>query len=665
MEAVRQPIGAYELIRRLGPKGPAGVSLPPKAPGSGAGWLVRRIDGRPGVLELHLVDPRPRTIEDALEELAHYGRIAHPALEPVIDSFEHQGQVALVLEREDGVRLDRLKGYLDRDRERLPDAAVWLVGARLCGALAAAHAARDRDGEPKPLVHGSLSLRDLLVTWRGDVRLLGLCPIVALTRVEDADPPSRAWIAPEVRRGALPTPASDAYAAALMVRSLLTGRPPPSAGNVPPLVEVRPDVPAELAATLDRVVASAADVRADGCAELAAALAGRVREAEGAQALRDFMELYQALWGLWSVATPEPWSQEIVESLAPLVPEPLRERAPRPPEPAREPAPQPGPERAPQPEPERAPQPEPPLSVPVPSRPPVPESVSGVESLSALNVESEAPRTSRSPGTVPPQDPDRGPEPAQDPDRDADEADRERRSEPAPGPDAEPEPEPDAEGEPEPETDAGAESEPEPEPEPESEPAAHPAERSGTGTGALWVAIVVGALIGVIAWFLYWRKGPEPAEERTRSNEADAGAADAAVADAATPPAAPVDAGPAAAAAGGGADAAAPDAGAVDAGPADAGVAVDAAPPLDENLEPSAPEPLLWNEGYLTIQSSIAADVYVFDRRIGRTNQKLKASCERPVRVRLARPGPEFITAGEPVIVKCGAEKVHAIEPPP
>ena len=29
---------------------------------------------------------------------------------------------------DDGVGLDRLKGYLDRDRERLPDAAVWFVG---------------------------------------------------------------------------------------------------------------------------------------------------------------------------------------------------------------------------------------------------------------------------------------------------------------------------------------------------------------------------------------------------------------------------------------------------------------------------------------------------------------------------------------------------------
>jgi Protein tyrosine and serine/threonine kinase len=260
---------------------------------------------------LHLLDVRPRELDVAQAEVERYRGLEHPSLPKLVDVFTYKRQVAVVMERDDGVRLDKLKGYLDRDRERLPDAAVWFVGWRICSALAQAHLARNRAGDLAPILHGSLSLRDVLVGWDGDVTIHGLCPVLSDVPVAEDDtpgPPSRAWLAPSVRKGEPLTPRVDTYAGALVLRCLLTGRPPPTPGaSSATMKELRDDIPEDVARSLDRALRGRAR---PSSAELAQRLEGLVRITDGRQALRDCMELYQALWGLWSVAAPEQWSSE-------------------------------------------------------------------------------------------------------------------------------------------------------------------------------------------------------------------------------------------------------------------------------------------------------------------------------------------------------------------
>ena len=260
---------------------------------------------------LHLLDVRPRTLEEARIEVERYDELDHPALPGIVEMFEYKRQLAVVLERDDGVRLDKLKGYLDRDRERLPDAAIWFVGWRLCSALAQAHLARDQEGKLAPILHGTLSLRDVLVEWDGDVKLHGLCPLLSAAPISEGDevaPPSRAWVGPGFRNDEPLTPRADTYAAALVLRCLLTGRPPPTPGaSLESMAELRPDIPGDVARSLDRALHGRARPSA---AELAQRLEGLVRVTDGRRALLDCMELYQALWGLWSVASPQVWSVE-------------------------------------------------------------------------------------------------------------------------------------------------------------------------------------------------------------------------------------------------------------------------------------------------------------------------------------------------------------------
>lgn len=309
----RKAIGSWEVALRLGilarrrRRGWPAATAPARRVRS---FLVKK-EPAPAAHLLHLLDVRPRTLDEARDEVARYDELDHPALPSIVEMFFYKRQLAVVVERDDGVRLDKLKGYLDRDRERLPDAAVWFVGWRLCSALAQAHLARDRKGDLAPILHGTLSLRDVLVEWDGDVNVHGLCPLLSAAPIAEGDevsPPSRAWIGPGFRNDEPLTPRADTYAAALVLRCLLTGRPAPTPGaSVEPMIELRPDIPADVAGSIDRALQGRARPSA---AELAQRLEGLVRITDGRRALLDCLELYQALWGLWSVASPRIWSPE-------------------------------------------------------------------------------------------------------------------------------------------------------------------------------------------------------------------------------------------------------------------------------------------------------------------------------------------------------------------
>jgi hypothetical protein len=270
--------------------------------------VVRKGDGEDDTAYVIELAPVARKAHDrAFLELERYAKLSHVALERLVDFFEWQGSLALVFERVQGVTLDRLKRYLERDRERLPDAALWYLGWRLIGALAQAHLARGPDGALSPLVHGALSPRSVVVSWDGEVHLCGVCPLSGhddgATLNEGGPDPLLSWRAPELRRGDPPSAKSDAFSAALLMRSMLAGSSPPRLGVEPSLTLLRPDIPADVARALDRALYPVPAKR-PSCAELALRFEGLVQVTEGRGGLRECMELYRALWGLWSTAVP-------------------------------------------------------------------------------------------------------------------------------------------------------------------------------------------------------------------------------------------------------------------------------------------------------------------------------------------------------------------------
>lgn len=209
------------------------------------------------------------TRERLEEDIDRAQRLSHPAVMRVIEIFDHDDQQVAVTESIDGMSLHRLMKYLADNDEPLSDAAIVYVGRCIVEALSEAHGLRI-EGRPRPVVHGQFGPHQVLLSWDGDVRLLGLGLAPVLRNV---DIPS--WLvplqAPERRRGSAPTPRSNVYTAAAILWSLLSGRPVPKGEPFAPLRDLRPDLKGGVVQAIDNAL-STTPLQRPSCKMLAMAL---------------------------------------------------------------------------------------------------------------------------------------------------------------------------------------------------------------------------------------------------------------------------------------------------------------------------------------------------------------------------------------------------------
>jgi serine/threonine-protein kinase len=137
-----------------------------------------------------------------------------------LDGVGREGRVLFMAsELVAGQTLDSLLRKARVEDRPLDQRLVAALMARVAEVLKAAHAL-----EP-PLVHGRLSVRDILIDERGGVRLLGLGTGRALRRVPPS-PGRLPFVSPEVLRSQVPTPRSDVYSLAVVLYDGLTGKVP-------------------------------------------------------------------------------------------------------------------------------------------------------------------------------------------------------------------------------------------------------------------------------------------------------------------------------------------------------------------------------------------------------------------------------------------------------
>ncbi|MBM4376810.1 MAG: hypothetical protein FJ095_17145 [Deltaproteobacteria bacterium] len=225
-----------------------------------------------------------------------------PGLARLVDVLEDGADLALVFELREGVSLARLLAHLALGGESLAEPALWYVTCALGQTLASMHASSPVALRHGPLVHGRVSPNRVLLTWDGDVLLLGACPLVAVELPADGAPrDSEAWLAPEVRRGTRPSAPSDVFSLALLVQALLSGdeEPTSDAANTP-LQLVRPDLPVEVALTLDRSLSSEPNARPTSRELVRSLAAMTAREPRGAEALATLIAPLEAVGGLFS-----------------------------------------------------------------------------------------------------------------------------------------------------------------------------------------------------------------------------------------------------------------------------------------------------------------------------------------------------------------------------
>lgn len=154
--------------------------------------------------------------------------VDHPNVIAIEECVDWRGQPALVTELVDGMSLADLQHQFTSTGRRVPLDLALFIAAEVAEALAGARAARGPDGYQIGMVHHSLSAREILLSWRGEVKLGDF--EMANARAASSSIRSlrsvaarAASLAPEVAQGVLSDARSDVFAFGVVLHELLIG----------------------------------------------------------------------------------------------------------------------------------------------------------------------------------------------------------------------------------------------------------------------------------------------------------------------------------------------------------------------------------------------------------------------------------------------------------
>ena len=239
----------YELGHRIGGGGMAEVFEA----------YDRKLDRRVAVKLLHVGSGDARAHERFVREARMAAGFVHPNVVTIHDVGEVRGRPYLVMELVEGGTLGDL---IARDGP-LPVGQALAITDSILAALGAAHA----DG----LVHRDVKPANILIGADGRVKLadFGIAKAQDLGRDLTATGQvlgTAGYLAPEQAAGGEATPASDVYAAGVVLYEMLAGEPPftgehPVAvavahqrANVPPLADKRPGLPPDVLAVVSQAL---------------------------------------------------------------------------------------------------------------------------------------------------------------------------------------------------------------------------------------------------------------------------------------------------------------------------------------------------------------------------------------------------------------------------
>jgi eukaryotic-like serine/threonine-protein kinase len=140
---------------------------------------VARLTGKHGFEKLFAVKTilphfaqDPRFQEMFLDEARIASRIEHANVAQVLDLGEANDVLYLVMEWVDGDSLSKLSRAVRRRGGQIPIGIVLRILADTCAGLHAAHEVRGEDGEVLGVVHRDVSPQNILVTTKGNAKLI-------------------------------------------------------------------------------------------------------------------------------------------------------------------------------------------------------------------------------------------------------------------------------------------------------------------------------------------------------------------------------------------------------------------------------------------------------------------------------------------------------------
>jgi eukaryotic-like serine/threonine-protein kinase len=203
--------------------------------------------------------------------------IQHPNVVETYDYLVYQDRPLLLLELVEGVNLGMLMDHYAEQRRRMPlDLAVF-IALEVAEALAGARETRDADGMHLRLLHLALTPREILLSWRGEVKVegFGLDVVRAGTssvRTLRGVAGRAGMMAPEIACGLPANARADVFSLGMLLRELLVGpRFPKGVSNAESIrlaregylqpITFAPDLPPELVQTMNRALTVETDAR--------------------------------------------------------------------------------------------------------------------------------------------------------------------------------------------------------------------------------------------------------------------------------------------------------------------------------------------------------------------------------------------------------------------
>jgi len=291
--------GKYELLEVAGR---GGMSTVWRAIQHGPGKFRRTVALKH--MYPHLAE-KPLFREMFFEEARVGSALQDPNIAQVFDFLVVDNDFYLVIEWVEGIDLFTYIDYVVRRCKRKTrwELMVALAIGMLRG-LAAAHERTTEDGSLESIVHRDVTPHNVLISVKGPAKLIDFGLSLAHDREgEDTDPGiakgKTAYLAPEVVRGARPTPKSDQFAAGAVLWEALSGRRLfPDAnryetlrkiatGEVEQLGTLRNDIPKSLRRIVHRALALEELERFESVREMALRLGAVLRESNAKDDLYD------------------------------------------------------------------------------------------------------------------------------------------------------------------------------------------------------------------------------------------------------------------------------------------------------------------------------------------------------------------------------------------
>lgn len=253
-------------------------------------------------------------VEMFLQEARFVARLSHPNVVQIHELGEADGALYIAMEYIEGSAVRELLAQAKRRETLLPLGAALSIVVQACEGAHAAHELRDAKGEILGLVHRDITPHNLMVTSAGFVKLLdfGIAKSTEhareLTRTGGLKGKLH-YLSPEQCKRERLDRRSDVFAIGVVASELLTGqrlfnRDSELAtmqaiveGKRPALREVQPEIPAAIAAVIEKSLATEREARFDSADAMRRALIDAA-EREGVDLRNDRLaELVQDFTG--------------------------------------------------------------------------------------------------------------------------------------------------------------------------------------------------------------------------------------------------------------------------------------------------------------------------------------------------------------------------------